>query len=70
MLFTDTSYKTLVVGLLMIAAGFAAMYLENEVEGFISLYLSPLTILGGYGVVLYAIMRPDQSKSTESQPTA
>lgn len=62
MLFDKHNYMWLGIGILLVVFGFTAMYLENEVNGFISLYISPLAILGGYGTVLYAIM----SKRTES----
>lgn len=56
MLFDAWNYKMLIAGLLMITAGFTAMYLENEVHGFISLYLSPVVIMAGYVTILVAIM--------------
>jgi len=54
------------VGILLVAIGFTAMYLENEVEGFISLFVSPILIIGGYVVVIYAIM-VDKNDSQGSQ---
>lgn len=36
------------------------MYLENEVDGVISLYISPLVILAGFITVVFAIMKHDR----------
>lgn len=55
----------LVVGILCIVIGYTTMRIENEVDGFISLYISPLLILGGYLEIIYAILwrpRPAQAK--------
>lgn len=59
MLFSALNYKILSAGLLLVIVGFTAMYLENKVEGVISLYFSPVVIMAGYAVVLYAIMKRD-----------
>ena len=46
--------------------GFTAMLVENEVEGIISLYISPIVILAGFIVVIFAIMKHDR----DDAPTA
>jgi hypothetical protein len=66
MLFDKHNYLWLGIGILLVVVGFTAMYLENEVNGFISLFISPLLILGGYGVVLYAIMSKSNQVSSDS----
>ena len=43
-------------GVLAIVIGYALMRLENRVDGFISLYVAPLLILGGYLEIIYAIL--------------
>jgi len=55
-LFSKHNYLFILIGIALVAIGFTAMYMENEVNGFISLFVSPLLILGGYGTVVYAIM--------------
>lgn len=55
MVFARMNYILLVAGVLVVVAGYAVMRLENEVDGFISLYVAPLMILGGYLEVIYAI---------------
>ena len=58
----------MLVGIACLVVGFAIMRLENEVDGFISLYVAPLLLLAGYGVVAYAILwqpRTDRGTSPE-----
>jgi len=69
MLFTPLNYKLIGLGVLLIVVGFTAMRLENEVYGIISLYFSPVVILSGYVVVVYAILKRDhklEESSTKS----
>lgn len=67
MLFDRVNYRIMGVGVLLIITGFTAMYLENEVYGFISLYISPVVILSGYLTVLYSILRqPEADRSGTS----
>ncbi len=61
MIFDAWNYKVLTIGLLLVIAGFTAMYLENEVEGFISLFISPIVIMAGYITVIIAILKHDSS---------
>ncbi len=70
MLFTALNYKLIGVGVLMIIAGFTAMRLENEVYGVISLYFSPVVILSGYVVVMYAILKRDHKLDDSSPKTS
>ena len=56
LLFGRRNYILLAVGVLMVALGFALMRIENEFLGFISLWVAPLIILGGYAEIFYAIM--------------
>lgn len=68
MLFQSFNYKLLALGLILITGGFTAMYLENEVSGVISLYISPIVIMAGYITVIFSIMvRPSGNGSTESR---
>lgn len=63
MIFTRTNYLLLTVGVLATVIGYAIMRLENEVDGFLSLYVAPLLILAGYLEVIYAILwRPKGDK--------
>lgn len=69
MLFFVWNYKVLAIGLLLVIVGFSAMYAENEVHGFISLYLSPILIMCGYITVIFAIMKHDRDKTEPTEQT-
>lgn len=68
MLFTPLNYKLMGLGLLLLIIGFTAMRIENEVQGFISLYISPIIIIAGYAVVVYAILKRDHKVDYSSSP--
>lgn len=57
MLFTFDNYKFMGIGVFLVLTGFAIMRIENEVYGLVSLYISPVIILTGYIVVIYAILK-------------
>ena len=59
MLFSPLNYKIMGLGVFLIVLGFAVMRLENEVYGFFSLYVTPIVILSGYVIVIYAILKKD-----------
>lgn len=67
MIFTPENYKVLTVSVLLIIIGFTIMALENEVYGFISLYISPVLILAGYLLVIVAILKHDEEEPVESE---
>ncbi len=70
MLFSSWNYKVLALGLLLVIAGFVAMYLENEVQGFISLFVSPIVIMAGYITVIFAIMKHDRQTGQPPEHTS
>jgi hypothetical protein len=73
MFFSAFNYRLIGLSILLIVSGFTAMYLENEVHGFISLYVSPILVMAGYVVVIFAIMKHDRDDANEAektQPTA
>lgn len=44
------------------------MRIENEFQGFISLYVAPLLILGGYLEIIYAILwHPEEEQIPEKR---
>jgi hypothetical protein len=59
MLFSALNYKLMGLGVLLVIVGFTIMRLENEVYGFISLYISPVLLLAGYITVIYSILKRD-----------
>lgn len=68
MLFSALNYKLMGLGVLLVVAGFTAMYLENEVYGILSLYISPVVILAGYLTVMIAILKRGNELS-DPQPS-
>ena len=67
MVFQRRNYQLLVLGLIIVVVGYVAMRMENEVDGFISLYIAPLLILGGYLEVIYAILWRPRSEPGKAQ---
>lgn len=66
MVFERRNYQLLLLGVALVVVGFAIMRIENAVDGFISLYVSPLLILAGYvGVAVAILWRPDASATEE-----
>lgn len=69
LVFERRNYLFLLLGVLLIVAGFVAMYLEGAFLGFISLNVSPIVILVGYAVMIYAILwRPDDEPEAKDEP--
>ncbi|MCA0267999.1 MAG: DUF3098 domain-containing protein [Bacteroidetes bacterium] len=54
--FTSRNYTLLGVALALIVVGYTLMRVENEVDGTLSLFVSPLLLLAGYLGVIYAIL--------------
>ncbi len=69
MFFSGFNYRLIGIAILLIVGGFTAMLMENEVKGFISLYISPIVIMAGYVVVIFAIMKHDRDE-TDQDPDA
>jgi len=68
LVFDSTNYLGLVVSTLLIAIGFVAMYLDGQFQGVVSLTISPLLILAGYGGLIYAILwRPDDESDRDEE---
>lgn len=64
MVFDRRNYQLLLLGLALVVVGYVVMRVENEVDGFVSLYVAPLMILGGYLEIIYAILwRPSRDGS-------
>ncbi|MES3629787.1 MAG: hypothetical protein PPP56_06445 [Longimonas sp.] len=50
------NYKLLLASVLSVVLGFTLMYIEGALEGTLSLYISPLMLMGGYMGVIYALL--------------
>lgn len=61
-----TNYQLLGIGVAAIAIGFLLMYMESALDGVLSLYVSPLLIMGGYAEIIYALLwRPSDADVPE-----
>ena len=59
------NYLFIALGVAVIAASYAVMYLENEVDGFFSLNVCPFTLVAAYAWIIYAIFhRPRNGKES------
>jgi hypothetical protein len=61
MVFARKNYVLLGAALLLVVLGYGLMAFENAtsadpVDGFLSLYVAPLLLLGGYLGIVYAIL--------------
>jgi hypothetical protein len=66
LVFERHNYVLLGIGLALVVVGYLIMRIDNQVDGFLSLYLAPLLILGGYMEIIYAIMwRPKREAEEE-----
>lgn len=67
MVFTRTNYLLLLLGLALVVVGYVIMRWENEVDGFLSLYVAPLMILGGYLEIIWAILWRPKAEEASAQ---
>ena len=56
MVFARKNYVILLACLAAIVLGYVVMRADNQVDGFLSLWVAPLLLLGGYLGVIYAIL--------------
>jgi hypothetical protein len=57
------NYIMIALGALVIAASYWGMYLEREVNGFFTLFISPVTLIGAYLWVAFGVLyRPKPAK--------
>lgn len=63
--FDRTNYLLLLVFVSLIVIGYVIMRLDNQVDGFVSLYIAPITLIIGYLGVFYAIMKRPKDDSQE-----
>lgn len=55
------NYVMIALGALVIAGSYGIMYLEREVNGFFALFISPVTLIGAYTWIIFAVLyRPKQ----------
>lgn len=62
LIFEGQNYLLIAVSVLLIVVGFVAMYLDGQFLGVVSLTVSPIIIVSGYALLIYAILRrPDEN---------
>lgn len=68
LVFEASNYTWMGVSVALIVAGFTAMYLDGQFLGFVSLTVSPILIVLGYAVLIYAILHRsgDEASPPES----
>lgn len=64
MVFSMYNYKLILAGVALIVAGFTAMAIEDQWNGFISLYVSPILIVAGFAELVWAIMAEEPRSGT------
>lgn len=69
MFFSAFNYKLIGLSIGLIIAGFAAMRLENKVDGIISLYVAPIVVMAGFVLVIFAIMKHDRVENKNESIT-
>lgn len=67
LVFARTNYLILIASVGLVVLGYAIMRVENAVDGFLSLYVAPVLILGGYlGVIAAILWRPKEEPEGEA----
>lgn len=61
--FGPRNYLLMIAGLAAVVIGYTAMRMENEVDGFVSLYVAPVLILFGYLEIFFAIWWRSKSEA-------
>jgi hypothetical protein len=70
LVFHRRNYVLMLAGVLAVVVGYVMMRLENEVDGFLSLYVAPVIILGGYLEIIYAILWRPKEEPVEKKRAA
>ena len=64
LVFGSQNYLLMGASVALIVIGFVAMYLDGQFLGVVSLTVSPILIVAGYALLIYAILR--RSDDTEA----
>lgn len=67
LIFTSKNYLLMYLGIGLIVLGFILMTMENKVEGFLSLNISPFLIVGGFVELVFAILYSSVKKESAPQ---
>jgi Protein of unknown function (DUF3098). len=64
LVFSSQNYRLMAASTALIVVGFVAMYLDGQFLGFVSLTVSPIMIVAGYALLIYAILRRSDDQET------
>jgi hypothetical protein len=65
MIFTGKNYMILGIAILLLTIGFGGMYIENNFNGWFSLYISPVLAVAGFITVAVAILYRENKNSQQ-----
>ncbi len=61
------NYLMIVLAALVIAGSYWGMYMEKSVDGVFALFISPVTLVGAYVWIIFAVLyRPKAQKTRQS----
>ena len=69
LVFSSQNYLLMAASVALIVIGFVAMYLDGQFLGVVSLTVSPILIVAGYGLLIYAILQRSEDPEAVSEET-
>ena len=69
LIFESQNYLLMAASVALIVVGFVSMYLDGQFLGFVSLTVSPILIVAGYALLIYAILWRSDDEQTVSDET-
>ncbi|MCH8556989.1 MAG: DUF3098 domain-containing protein [Balneolia bacterium] len=69
-IFSKQNYQLMAGGAGLVFLGFTIMAMENEIDGFVSLFISPILVIAGFIVFGFGIMKKksDANEAGQSNP--
>ncbi len=64
------NYLYIAIGVAVIVASYVLMAIDNNVDGFISLTLCPILLIGAYAWIVYAILYHPKSEEQKNSSSA
>lgn len=58
------NYIMIACGGLVIAGSYLGMYLERDIDGFFSLFVSPVTLVAAYAWIVFAVLYRKKTDET------
>jgi len=60
------NHLMIALGVLVIAGSYLGMYLEKSVDGVFALFISPVTLIGAYVWIIFAVLYRPKTKKTQT----